>query len=167
MAFCKKCGSVLLEGATFCGKCGTRIDEPLKKLCPNCKTELAPNMAFCSKCGARVDIAPIPNTNTAYQPPKIRTLSISRESQFQCMGNTYKVIVNGNDLGNISIGKTISTNLSSENATLEIVSTTIMINQKLRLVLQLGENPKVHFKIQWPGSILATVQDANILEQST
>ncbi len=164
MAFCKKCGAVLLEGAVFCGTCGTRVEEPLKKLCPNCKAELEPNAVFCGKCGTKTDSTPVVNPIPIRS--QIHTLNITRESQFQCMGNTYKVIVNGNDLGNISVGKTISTTLNSETATLEIVSTTIMVNQKLRMVLQLGENTRVHFKIQWPGSIQATVQDAKILEQS-
>lgn len=164
MAFCKKCGAVLLEGTVFCGKCGTRVDEPLKTLCPNCKTELAPNTVFCGKCGTKVDSAPVRSPNPASS--HTHTLSITRESQFQCMGNTYKVIVNGNDLGNISVGKTISTSLNAETATVEIISTTIMVNQKLRMVLQLGGNTRIHFKIQWPGSIQATVQDAKIVEQS-
>ena len=166
MMFCKNCGSELLDRAEFCGKCGTRVSQPLKKLCPNCKNELDPNTIFCSKCGAKVDVTPNPNIITPIHSVKNRAISITRESQFQCMANTYKVIVNGNDLGNISAGKTLSTSVMTEQATVEIICTTIMISAKLRTVLQLGENTKITFKVQWPGSIFASVQGAKILEQS-
>jgi len=166
MAFCKNCGSILVDGVTFCGKCGTQVDQPLKRLCPNCQNELEPGATFCSKCGTRVGALANPATVSPVRTVKTRTISISRESQFQCMANTYRVTVNGNNLGNISTGKTICTNVMTEQATVEIVCTTVMINAKLRMVLQLGDVTKVTFKVQWPGTILASVQDAEILEQS-
>lgn len=166
MAFCKNCGSILADGTVFCGKCGTRVDQPLGLRCPNCGTELEPGMLFCSKCGAKVGATINPVSVPEVQTVKNRTVSITRESQFQCMANTYRVTVNGNNLGNIGVGKTIRTSVMTEQATVEIVCMTLMIDAKLRMVLQLGDDTEISFKVQWPGSIQATVRGAKILEQS-
>jgi uncharacterized Zn finger protein (UPF0148 family) len=164
MTLCKKCGSVLTDGAVFCGKCGTRVDQPLKNLCPNCGNELEPGMLFCSRCGTQTGSAAAPVS--AVPAAKERAISITRETQFQCMANTYRVTVNGNSLGNIGVGKTLCTTVLSEQATVEIVCTTVMVHAKLRMVLRLGDETRITVKIQWPGSIHASVQGAKILEQS-
>ena len=132
-------------------------------VCGNCGETLREGALFCGKCGTRVEsVRPSAPTGN---PSAIRTLTISREQQFQCMANTYKVIVNGNNLGNIGMGRSLNISLATDTATVDIISTTVMIDQKLHLVLKLGENPRVNLKIEWPGSIHPTVQNATILEQ--
>ena len=50
---CKKCGMPTVEGATFCGYCGERIDG--KKACAFCGQFNDEGQAFCVYCGARID----------------------------------------------------------------------------------------------------------------
>lgn len=45
------------------------------------------------------------------------------------------------------------------------ICATIMVKSQRRLVLKLGDNPRVSFKVEWPGTILETVYDAQILER--
>ena len=50
---CKKCGMPTVEGATFCGYCGERVDG--KKPCEACGQLNDENFAFCCYCGTRID----------------------------------------------------------------------------------------------------------------
>ena len=50
---CKKCGAETLDGALFCGSCGTRLDG--KKPCVACNKLNDENSAYCVFCGARID----------------------------------------------------------------------------------------------------------------
>lgn len=161
MGTCQNCGAQLLAGSKFCGKCGTSADEPAKRICSKCSSEGAEGL-FCSTCGER--FVPLamegPDGNT-----QARILTVYRESQFQCVANTYKVIVNGAALGNVGAGGTIRANVTSDRATVDIICTTIMISAQRRLVLKLGANPRISFKVQWPGAIVETVTDAEVLEK--
>lgn len=162
MITCKNCGAVLSDDSRFCGKCGIAIQTAKNSICPNCRSEVAPDLIFCDKCGTKLSL---PATDSYSSAGLSKKLTITRERQFQCAANTYQVIVNGKAYGTISIGRTISADIDTDIVTLEIISTTIMIKSKLRLVLRPGKNPKVTFKIQWPGDIIASVLDADILEQ--
>lgn len=46
---CKKCGAELMDGAKFCMKCGTKVEQEI--LCPQCGTKLPADAAFCFSCG--------------------------------------------------------------------------------------------------------------------
>ncbi len=50
---CKKCGAETLDGAWFCGSCGTRVDG--KKPCVACNQLNDENNAYCVYCGTRID----------------------------------------------------------------------------------------------------------------
>lgn len=50
---CKKCGASTVEGASFCGKCGARIDG--KRPCKACGKLNDEAYDFCVYCGARID----------------------------------------------------------------------------------------------------------------
>ena len=183
---CRSCGAALKISDVFCSQCGTRTGTAAKNVCPNCRLEVSPGMMFCTRCGVRLPgqpapmpaaprPAPVPNPVPAppVPPPapspirtQMRNIAISRASQVVCATNSYMVIVGGLPLGNISAGQTIYAPVGEEIATVEIICTTVMVNKKLRLKLRLGANPAVSFTVQWPGDILATVQDAQILEQS-
>lgn len=161
MNSCKKCGAPLIPGSRFCGKCGTAVDAPVRRICPKCKSEVAAGLIFCDKCGER--LAPIA-VERGGKDDRPRTLTISRESQFQCLANTYRVVVDGNVIGNVSSGGALHVNVLSDITTVEIICTTIMVNARVRLRLKLGENPRVSFKVQWPGTIQPAVHNAQILE---
>lgn len=162
MNTCKKCGAPMLTDSKFCGRCGAERDAPLPRVCPKCKSQVTEGSIFCSKCGARVT----PMTMDCREvSPKTRTLVVSREAQFQCAGNTYVVSVNGTSLGKVPAGGGVRTTVASDVATVEIVCTTVMVKARRRLVLKLGDNPRVSFKTQWPGMILETVHDAQVLER--
>jgi ribosomal protein L40E len=57
------CGAEIYEGAKFCGKCGKKVEEIIKKtteelspeeVCSQCGGKLLPEAKFCMKCGAKV-----------------------------------------------------------------------------------------------------------------
>lgn len=73
--------------------------------------------------------------------------------------------MNGNTLGKVPNGGALRTNVPSDMATVEIICTTIMVNAQRRLALRLGEKPRVTFKVQWPGTIVETVYDAEVMER--
>ncbi len=50
---CKKCGKPTVEGATFCGYCGSRVDGKIP--CNACGRLNDENFAFCTACGNRLD----------------------------------------------------------------------------------------------------------------
>lgn len=50
---CRKCGAPAVEGASFCGKCGARLDG--KILCKACGKYNQEEYDFCVYCGARID----------------------------------------------------------------------------------------------------------------
>jgi hypothetical protein len=176
MLKCTKCGEDLQGDSKFCSKCGSEVFV----ICPKCSNEVHAGAAFCDKCGAKIESAsksrknsekkpapPVASVNPpVLPPPLVRLLRISREQQFVCMGNTYQVVVNGNVLGSIAVGNTITINVPGDTAILDIISTTPMINTKLRLVLRLSDNTNVVIRIDWPGEIYAAVYGAQILEQT-
>ena len=53
-AFCVKCGTALLKGDHFCGRCGT----PAMSRCPKCGARPEEEDTFCGKCGAALGPAP-------------------------------------------------------------------------------------------------------------
>lgn len=70
MANCVNCGAPLREGAKFCGKCGTKVEEAA--FCTECGAKLFPGEAFCTACGTPVDgAAPVPKKRG--RPPKEKT----------------------------------------------------------------------------------------------
>ncbi len=50
---CKKCGTIIPEGGSFCVSCGARADG--KKTCPKCEKLIDDAVTFCTYCGTRVD----------------------------------------------------------------------------------------------------------------
>lgn len=56
---CPKCNNTLKDTAKFCGKCGTKIDQPAaapqpkENACVSCQNPLKPNAKFCGKCGTK------------------------------------------------------------------------------------------------------------------
>lgn len=54
---CPECNSPLLEGSTYCNKCGAKLEEQKHSIdeqeliCPKCSSVLAKGSAFCNKCG--------------------------------------------------------------------------------------------------------------------
>ena len=56
---CTNCNAELIEGAKFCGKCGTPAPkpEPEEVKCSKCGAKLVPNAKFCGKCGTPVSQA--------------------------------------------------------------------------------------------------------------
>ena len=58
------CGAEIYEGVKFCGKCGKKVQEIVKKsneeltpekVCSQCGGKLLQEAKFCMKCGAKVD----------------------------------------------------------------------------------------------------------------
>lgn len=164
MVPCKNCGEMMLEGARFCGKCGTRADEPIKNYCPNCGAPTADGMLFCNQCGARLSAG----INPAPEKPKVgRTLTIRRDRQYMCCATGYKVVVSGNDLGNVGVGNSVAAYVTIDTVRVEIRCTTVLMKGiKLVLELRLGENPVVTFKLLYGGAIQATVTGAEVLSES-
>lgn len=52
---CKQCGTELIEGASFCRRCGARADiTPQNHVCPECGYEAKPWEKFCQRCGTKL-----------------------------------------------------------------------------------------------------------------
>ena len=53
-ALCKKCGSLLSDGATSCADCGAPASAPTGQACSKCGYVLLPGLTFCPSCGTTV-----------------------------------------------------------------------------------------------------------------
>ena len=63
---CKKCGMPTVEGGTYCGYCGARVDG--KKACHACGQLNEEHFSFCVGCGTRIDgKTACPNCGTAFE----------------------------------------------------------------------------------------------------
>lgn len=51
---CKKCGSLLSEGANKCADCGAPAAVSTARVCAKCKYVLLPGLTFCPSCGTSV-----------------------------------------------------------------------------------------------------------------
>ena len=51
-AICKKCGSMIPDGFTFCGACGAKYQP--KKVCKSCGAVIPDGFSFCGVCGTNV-----------------------------------------------------------------------------------------------------------------
>ncbi len=143
MRYCSMCGSQIPEGGRFCGNCGAPV--------------------------AQQPAAPAPQFD-GYQPQPAqviaKTLTVARKSQFICAATGYKVLVDGVDLGNVGVGKSISTRVFSDTVRVEIQCTTILMKGiRLWMLLRITGIPRVDFELQYGGAISATVSGADILDQ--
>lgn len=139
MPFCSQCGSKVEETAIFCSNCGAKIANIEKS-----------HHDFPTKPGLSFPM----------------NFTVSRESQFICAGTAYKVIINGQDLGKIGVGKTISTTIYTEDVSVEIRCATILmkgIHASFQLKVN-KNNPGVTFKLRNGGPIDATVHGAQIVD---
>ena len=138
MPFCTQCGKKVQDSAIFCSNCGTKlapIEKPQQIVSDH--AELSFPMDF----------------------------TVSREKQFVCAGTSYKVIINGQNLGNIGVGKAKSASIYSEDVSVEIRCTTILmtgIHASFQLKV-IRNNPGVTFKLRNGGPIDAKVHGAEII----
>lgn len=59
---CSQCGAQIPKNATFCGKCGSKLNLETEqtfeqvnvKTCPQCGAPLSKNATFCGKCGSKL-----------------------------------------------------------------------------------------------------------------
>lgn len=51
---CKKCGSLLAEGADKCNDCGRPVIAARNSICAKCGYVLLPGLTFCPSCGTSV-----------------------------------------------------------------------------------------------------------------
>jgi len=75
--YCWKCGTLLVQGASFCKQCGSKtklpesdLSEDLKfQYCSRCGSEVHPNAAFCSNCALELARPSLPSpTSPPTQP---------------------------------------------------------------------------------------------------
>ncbi len=90
MENCVKCGKPLLQGANFCGYCGTPIaKEPAqKRYCVECGTELQPDLLFCPNCGCK---AAIDQENNEASAGRVIESGNGRSSETGAMSETFVV----------------------------------------------------------------------------
>ncbi len=73
---CQRCGTPLLEGQAFCGKCGALRSQaapsaPKLRFCVNCGGLLQADSAFCPQCGAAVASPAIPPVSQVVPPATV------------------------------------------------------------------------------------------------
>lgn len=166
---CAHCGKKIAANAPFCGYCGQanpgigggagKPDERVKSqiICGHCGKRILENSGFCGYCGSPA------KPSEAKRSPMV----ITRDSQLVCMAVQYKVVVNGIDYGKINVGQSKTVPSETPVATVEILCTTVMMaNNRIRMKLKLGNNPRINFKVQYGGRIMPVVQGAEILEKS-
>lgn len=73
--FCRNCGARLPVGATFCNRCGSRVESISSdpKVCPNCGGKTEADWLYCYYCGSllKKDTNSGPVTDTvSEEPPK-------------------------------------------------------------------------------------------------
>jgi uncharacterized OB-fold protein len=56
---CKKCGSLLAEGAVQCAQCGAPVAVKTGTSCAKCGYVLLPGLTFCPSCGTNVPPAEV------------------------------------------------------------------------------------------------------------
>lgn len=73
---CPTCHNLLKEGAKFCGKCGTKIEQSSGndenkpgKTCSSCGNILKPDAKFCGKCGTPQESSPGNSSNQQAENP--------------------------------------------------------------------------------------------------
>ena len=175
---------MIADTAAFCSQCGTAQ----KRKCPSCGGEVGEHDVFCGICGSRVNLAgvkpPVPEIPVIAQPvvhkpdesdqaasnssySSAKTIKVTREPQIVCIANTYRVVINENELGNIGVGQSITYSTMNEIATIDIICTTPMINARLRAKIKLENAPHFIFKVEWPGKIIGSVLGGTVLEQTT
>ena len=57
-AGCQQCGAPLMQGATFCSRCGSPVvkEQPkIEKFCPQCGTKYTEGQPFCVNCGNKLN----------------------------------------------------------------------------------------------------------------
>lgn len=122
-------------------------------------------IVFCTGCGMKLpsgDSQPFSLINMVQEVA--HTIVIFRASQLVCAACTYKVFVNGQDLGLVGVGKSVSMQVFSDTVTVDICCTTVMMSgHQLHATLKLLQNPRVNFKLEYGGAINATVDGAEIL----
>ncbi len=181
---CNVCQSEISDQSSFCCNCGARVTSVKLNKCPDCNAEIEDGLMFCSNCGLRLHKvtskiepnieAKIESKKEPKTEPKLEsknsidtTISITRAMQFVCCTNSYKVIVNGHDLGKVGVGKTLFARVTKEEVTVDIICTTILIKHKIRIVLKIEQNPRIDFEVEWPGAIKALVYNADIVSKTT
>lgn len=128
--------------------------------CNQCGTELPEGSKFCGVCGASVQ-----SGGESADTGVVHTLVISRASQFVCALTSYEAYIDGSVLGNIPVGQSIAARVFSDVVKVEIKCTTIMMKRfKVGFLLRLHQNPRVDFKLNYPGTIIYNVSGADILE---
>lgn len=140
--------------------------------CSYCGQKLPDDVLFCTSCGMKLPSAssqtssPINMVQRGNISVAAHTIVVSRAVQFICAGCTYKVFVNGQNLGHVGVGKSVSMQFFSDAVDVDICCTTVwMSGCQLHLTLKPLQNPRVDFKLEYGGSIHATVGGAEILAQ--
>ena len=71
---CPMCGETVRPSAKFCPKCGTPIQQQMRKFCMMCGKQLGPTSAFCPHCGTKVGAATSSDSSEkAPQPVPVAT----------------------------------------------------------------------------------------------
>jgi hypothetical protein len=92
---------------------------------------------------------------------------VAREAQVICAAVFYKVLINGIDYGSLATGQSRVIKKSSEIITVEIICTTVMMtNNRVKMKLKVGANPRIDFKVDYGGKIIPTVSGAEVLEKN-
>lgn len=95
---CSNCGSELIDGLKFCGKCGNRIEFLSQRFCSKCGNNLADGAKSCSVCGTQTTIYQSGNDNSANKTIDNRfEVYTTKNGKFKKLGSLQpntKLVVN-------------------------------------------------------------------------
>lgn len=130
---CPKCNNKLVEGASFCTECGTKIEKQEEFIfCEECGNKLSKDSSFCTECGTKVGATPkkeekkvekkteqeeVKEDKKVVKKEKSNdvhtaTLIVSRKKSFKGCAITFHVLVDGVKVGDLKNGASITYELT-------------------------------------------------------
>ena len=104
---CLNCNNEINENSNFCEYCGTKIEKQINNYCSNCGS-LLNSGNFCSSCGTKIN-----NNLTIYnQTTNNHLLTVTRQKKTLGFAVSFTVHVDGNIIGKLKNGESLSCSLN-------------------------------------------------------
>ena len=85
MNFCKKCNTMLRDGALFCTHCGSGVQSSSRgsRFCPKCQASFGPEQIFCDECGTLLnETGSVPALPDKLAGDRVLSINALREASY-------------------------------------------------------------------------------------